>query len=821
MLKSLARLTALLAAIAVASTSHAQGVVQQQGVVTPGHPAVWNGNGQLVDGLNYPGTTIPSLLGANSWSLMQTFPGGATFPGISGSTQCLEVNSSGVVSGSGGSCGSPLGVANTWTAPQSFSAGLAGPIGASAPSTGAFTGLSASGAVSGAGFTNYFASPPTLGSTTPNTGAFTTLTANSYNGYAPAPHAANNAALNLLSTASAAAIIRDGFAAAGDAPAIQYVASNSACSLNGGNGDGGFQVKSADSKCWLIAPAAFYDIREFGFTTSDATGATNGPAMTDLFADTGAHGFFIPSGGKFVLPCGTYYNAASAISFYGAGEGASTLQLASGCTINSGTFALFQWSSFSHVHLQNFTLDMNGAVGINTQAQIALSFNANAANTTDLLVRNVGVINAGTYMLLIDYGAAGGNTYSGVVIDSNYLAMTAGSHHFNECINATTNDAWGQLTSAQITNNVCVNSGFEIDGAYTNISGNDISGWGFGAGISQVWSDTTHSATPSAYGCVIANNVLHDSMQGVDDNSTSAHGIEQDCLNALVVGNVFRKLGAEGVVNWANGTTYIGNLFVDNDQWSGSSHCAICVDYSGQSTGNYNSQKVTVQSNRAYDDQGSPTQLYGYVEQLSQPDFHATLRGNDFSGTQQAYSVSVNSITTAVLDGSFASVNDETTAVASIAFTGLDTASYHRWELDCHDLFPATATTIGIQVGEGATPTWETASTYFVSEWDNTSGSLTNLTNATEPSIFLGTGSYANSANNGAGNFHATIGDLSRAVGNKLFSFYGSYTKNAVGSGAYGGTGAWEGDTNAITAIRIIAASGNISGSCTLKGFVQ
>jgi hypothetical protein len=42
---------------------------------------------------------------------------------------------------------------------------------------GAFTTLSASGAVSGAGFTTYLAAPPAIGSTTPAAGAFTTLSA--------------------------------------------------------------------------------------------------------------------------------------------------------------------------------------------------------------------------------------------------------------------------------------------------------------------------------------------------------------------------------------------------------------------------------------------------------------------------------------------------------------------------------------------------------------------------------------------------------------------------------------------------------------------
>ena len=45
--------------------------------------------------------------------------------------------------------------------------------------TGAFTTLSASSTVSGAGFSNYFAAPPTIGNTTPNAGTFTALTATS------------------------------------------------------------------------------------------------------------------------------------------------------------------------------------------------------------------------------------------------------------------------------------------------------------------------------------------------------------------------------------------------------------------------------------------------------------------------------------------------------------------------------------------------------------------------------------------------------------------------------------------------------------------
>lgn len=52
-------------------------------------------------------------------------------------------------------------------------------VGATTASSGAFTTLSATGAVSGAGFTAYMAAPAAIGGTTPAAGSFTTLAASS------------------------------------------------------------------------------------------------------------------------------------------------------------------------------------------------------------------------------------------------------------------------------------------------------------------------------------------------------------------------------------------------------------------------------------------------------------------------------------------------------------------------------------------------------------------------------------------------------------------------------------------------------------------
>ena len=81
----------------------------------------------------------------------------------SGTTSVGALAATGIVSGAG--------FTNLFASPPS--------IGNTAANTGAFTTLSASSTVSGAGFTSLFASPPAIGTTTPAAGKFTTLQATS------------------------------------------------------------------------------------------------------------------------------------------------------------------------------------------------------------------------------------------------------------------------------------------------------------------------------------------------------------------------------------------------------------------------------------------------------------------------------------------------------------------------------------------------------------------------------------------------------------------------------------------------------------------
>lgn len=108
-----------------------------------------------------------------------------------------------------------------------------------------------------------------------------------------------NADLKALSADNVSNVARCGFYAAGDAPCLNYTPSNSACSLNAGNGDNGSQVKSVDNRCWIATwNSNGMDARQWGATcdTSDSTAAIQA-------AVSAAGNTAIVKGGTIVIPC--------------------------------------------------------------------------------------------------------------------------------------------------------------------------------------------------------------------------------------------------------------------------------------------------------------------------------------------------------------------------------------------------------------------------------------------------------------------------------------------------------------------------------------
>ena len=193
--------------------------------------------------------------------------------------------------------------------------------------------------------TNGFSTVPIV-----NGGTGATTAAGAVINLSAIPHVANLTALKAYATATGAAAIRDGYAAAGDAgDPVTYFWSSSACSIAAGAGDNGWQVPGTTG-CWIAAlPTTGADVRIWG-ATSPGSDPTNSAAFLAAASAASAG----QGGGKVLIPATYFVVAQSAI-----------LDFSSYPNISIGCEA----GSFGHPAVSNLTapctLQINPAYSIN------------------------------------------------------------------------------------------------------------------------------------------------------------------------------------------------------------------------------------------------------------------------------------------------------------------------------------------------------------------------------------------------------------------------------------------------------------------------
>ena len=251
-----------------------------------------------------------------------TVGGTATLAGLVVGVYTVTVNGNATLNQDVSTAGSPVFTAINNT-----------PIGSGTANTGAFTTLSASSTVSGAGFTSLFASPPAIGGTSAAAGSFTTLSASS-------GITANSAGGAITTTASSNGLIywQLDNTSAGTAAQVAFATTTS----------GGYQ-------------GLFYQ-QGGGFTTSGALiqnyATLVGTYGLSLWSENAAFKVFTGSGaGTLALTLDTSQNAtfagsATATGFTISGGGTGTV------TASSGVFSITSDKRAKNPH-GDFTLGLD------------------------------------------------------------------------------------------------------------------------------------------------------------------------------------------------------------------------------------------------------------------------------------------------------------------------------------------------------------------------------------------------------------------------------------------------------------------------------
>ena len=154
------------------------------------------------------------------------------------------------------------------------------------------------------------------------------------------PAVATKGQLSALPSTYALVVVRLGYSSYADAPPLGYSSQNSACSLNSGAGDGGYQVPSSDGKCWqAIIPTGGIDVREWGAKNDWATtGTDNATTITTALATMAG---LASSGGPLIFGgVGTGYGICSAhvvvpgnanLTLLGPGENQNPIKILASC----------------------------------------------------------------------------------------------------------------------------------------------------------------------------------------------------------------------------------------------------------------------------------------------------------------------------------------------------------------------------------------------------------------------------------------------------------------------------------------------------------
>lgn len=347
------------------------------------------------------------------------------------------------------------------------------------------------------------------------------------------------------------------------------------------------------------------DLRTFGRAVGDGSDAT--AAIRAAMASADAPVVKVPVG-VYGLSAGTYA-AGSAVSLVGEGIGKSIIRLQADCA-QSGD--LLHWVGRDDVLVQDLTLDLNGCAAGSLSGGLAVT------GGRSLRLVRVAVVGAGAGPWLL--ASLNGISHAQVV-GSRFQARAAQSSQ-NQGINVSASYAQGD--DVLIEGNTLVNTGALANVRHLRFLGNDVSGWGYGAGIS---TNPVHSAD-----AVIAGNVLHDSGIGQDADGAWPNGIESWGPRAVIAGNRVSNVAAGLFIGGPDSTVTCNVVTGAGKRADGVGEAGLILGYVSAAQ---NANGSTLLGNVVADD-GTGTTRFGLRDNARTAGVHAPLAANIFAGSVAA-----------------------------------------------------------------------------------------------------------------------------------------------------------------------------------------
>ena len=544
----------------IASTTSGAGINLPQGVApsSPLNGDVWTTSAGLFAQINGTtqgpylsgGTTVSSVTGTSGQitaspttgavvlTLPATITANLTFSGTVNLTGTAELN---------GTAFGTFATANAATPPS---------IGNVTPAAGAFTTLSASSTVSGAGFSTYLASPPAIGSTAASTGKFTTLQATTSlllsggtSGTTTVQASANaggtltlpNATDTLIAKATTDTLTNKTFDTGG-AGNVFKIAGTQITAIGGNTATLGSANGTLTAGDCVSIDSGHNFVDAGGPCTTGGGGGTVGSGTTGQFAYYSASGTTVVGNANLTISSSTVTvgvagSNAGALRLAGSSSGnvtIATVATTSGTATlpaNTGTIAELNLAQ-SWTATQTFAASGIQLTGSSTGVTTLASANAGASNFTMTIpaatdtVAELGQAN----------GFTGNNTFAGTSIFSSKVTVSNAALQIGGSISAaawTTSgivlaDAVGTLSDTSSNGTVATAVSIALGGdtiatptnsvTYTNYYGayftNEIAGthvtitnnWALGADSAKINGALTATGTTTVSGATLATS---------------------------------------------------------------------------------------------------------------------------------------------------------------------------------------------------------------------------------------------------------------------------------------------------------------------------